>query len=164
MKKGLLYSFFLILVTTHANNMGMRTQTGRRFIKQSLPRKTYTPHTIIHTKTSPTSTMTNRFKQYYAQFQTWLWGPRKTEDIIIYSTYESKSVVVERFIRTLKEMITKYFTKTNSRDWVKILPKFVQIYNNRVHRTIGMTPSNPKNEGLVFMNLRKKPKKFLKKR
>lgn len=112
---------------------------------------------------SPQKIWVDRGSEFYnKEFLKWA----KADDITVYSTYgESKSVVVERFIRTLKEMITKYFTKTNSRDWVKILPKVVQIYNNRVHRTIGMTPtqaSNPKNEGFVFMNLRKKPKKFLK--
>lgn len=83
----------------------------------------------------------------------------KTENIVVYSTYgESKSVVVERFIRTLKEMITQYFTKTNSRDWVKILPIVVQTYNNRVHRTIGMTPteaSKPENEFKIYVNVYK---------
>src|SRR5260221_2922311 len=83
MKKSLLYSFFLILILgNHANSLGMTTQAGRRLIKP-LPRKTYTPQTEIHTKTSTPPNITDRFKQYYNQFQTWLWGPRKTENIII---------------------------------------------------------------------------------
>ena len=94
---------------------------------------------------------------YNKDFQKWA----KSNDITIYSTYgESKSVVVERFIRTLKEMITQFFTSTNSRDWVKILPKVMNTYNNRVHRTIGMSPlqaSDPENEMSIILRTQKSP-------
>ena len=83
------------------------------------------------------------------------WADEK--DIVIYSTYgESKSAVVERFIRTLKELITPIFTETNSRNWVSILPDVMKKYNNRVHSSIDMTPaeaSDPKNATKVFLKL-----------
>ena len=65
---------------------------------------------------------------YNKDFKTWT----NKKDIVIYSTYgESKSAVVERFIRTLKELIVPIFTETNSRDWVSILPDVMKTYNNR---------------------------------
>src|SRR6266404_9458751 len=82
MKKSFIYSFCLIIIVgTYANNNGMTTQTRR--LAKPLSRTTYTPQTVIHTKTSTTPTVKDRFNHYYTQFQTWLWGPRKTENIII---------------------------------------------------------------------------------
>ena len=54
--------------------------------------------------------------------------------------------MVERFNRTLKEMIWRYFTWTNTRKWVTnsqgedMLAKFVNAYNHRQHTTLGMSP------------------------
>jgi len=62
-------------------------------------------------------------------------------NITRYSTYsEHKSVVVERFNRTLKEMMWKRFTAENTRNWIEILDNLMKIYNNRIHSTIGMSP------------------------
>jgi Integrase core domain len=58
-----------------------------------------------------------------------------------YSTYgEHKSAVVERFNRTLKEIMWKRFTAENTRNWIDMLDKLLHEYNNRRHSTIGMTP------------------------
>jgi len=71
----------------------------------------------------------------------------------MYSTHgESKSMVVERFIRTLKDITTKYFTEHSTRDWVNNITKFLQIYNNRKHSKTKLSPveaSKPRNEGKV---------------
>ena len=73
----------------------------------------------------------------------------KKEGITMYSTYgESKSMIVERFIRTLKDIATKYFTEHSTRDWVNNLPKFMHTYNHKKHSKIKMSPveaSNTKN-------------------
>jgi transposase InsO family protein len=67
-------------------------------------------------------------------------GWLKENNIIMYSTYsEHKSVVVERFNRTLKEMMWKRFTAENTRNWIDMLDKLLHSYNNKVHSTIGMT-------------------------
>lgn len=100
---------------------------------------------------------------YNKNFKGWA----KKNNITFYSTYgESKSVVVERFIRSLKELITPIFTEQNTRNWVALLPRVLKTYNNRFHRSIGMTPaeaSDPENEVTVFTNLHKKNKKQKKK-
>ena len=89
---------------------------------------------------------------YNKDFQKWI----KDNNIVMYSTYgEFKSAVVERFIRTLKDMMTKEFTEKNTRNWVKLLPKVLDMYNNRFHKTIKMSPidaSDHKNEAIVNHN------------
>ena len=61
----------------------------------------------------------------------------------IYSTYsESKSVVAERFIRTLKNKIYKYLTSTSKNVYIGKLDDIVNKYNNTYHRTIKMKSIN----------------------
>lgn len=58
-----------------------------------------------------------------------------------YSTYsDKKAAIVERFNRSLKELMWKQFSIQGNYKWVDILPNLLNIYNNRKHRTIGMTP------------------------
>lgn len=60
----------------------------------------------------------------------------------IYSTYsDHKASIVERFNRTIKTMIWKQFLLSSNRKWVGVLDKLVSDYNNRVHRTLGITPA-----------------------
>ena len=90
----------------------------------------------------------------------------------IYSTNnEGKAVVIERFNRTLKQMMFKLFTETGRQKWLHLLSDVVKTYNNKVHRTIGATPQeasdNPKsivnkvyksNFENELMPLKRKPK------
>ena len=79
------------------------------------------------------------------------------ELIELYSTEnEEKSSVVERWIRTMKERMWKYFTDNNTNHYVDILPDLVGDYNNTWHSSIKMTPveaSKKKNELTVWRNL-----------
>ena len=70
-------------------------------------------------------------------------GWLKENDITRYSTHgEHKSAVVERFNRTLKEIMWKRFTAENTRNWINMIDKLLYDYNNkRIHSTIGMTPA-----------------------
>ena len=59
----------------------------------------------------------------------------------MYSTYnEGKSVVAERFIRTLKNQIFKRMTAISKNIYFDVLDDIVDKYNNTVHRTIKMKP------------------------
>ena len=75
----------------------------------------------------------------------------------IYSTEnEEKSSIVERWIRTMKEKMWKYFTDNNTYRYIDILPDLVEDYNNTVHTSIKMTPieaSKKKNELTALRNL-----------
>ena len=57
----------------------------------------------------------------------------------MYSTYnEGKSVVAERFIRTLKNKIFKHMTAFSKIIYFDVLDDIVNKHNNAVHRTIKM--------------------------
>ena len=74
--------------------------------------------------------------EFYNVFKKWL----SDNDIIIYSTYnEGKSVVVERFIRTLKNKLYKHMTATGKKVYY-VLDDAVNKYNNTKHSTIKMKP------------------------
>ena len=59
----------------------------------------------------------------------------------MYSTYnEGKSVVAERFIRTLKNDIYKHMTAISKNVYFDILDDIVDEYSNTYHKTIKMKP------------------------
>ena len=61
----------------------------------------------------------------------------------MYSTYnKGKSVVTERFIRTLKSKIFKHMTIVLKNFYFDVLDDIVNKYNNTFHRTIKMKPLN----------------------
>ena len=78
---------------------------------------------------------------YNSSFKKWL----KDNDIEMYSIHnEGKSVVAERFIRTLKTKIYKYMTLISKNVYIDKLDGIVNEYNNTCHRTIKMKPVDVK--------------------
>lgn len=71
-----------------------------------------------------------------------------------------KCSVIERFNRTLKSKMFKYFTFKNTYRYVDMLQNLVHGYNNSTHSTIKMKPNdvNAKNILEVYNNMYKKPK------
>jgi len=63
-----------------------------------------------------------------------------------------KASIVERFNRTLKTKMWKYFTHNNTYKYVDVLQDMVYSYNHSYHRTIGRTPAsvNKDNEKAVI--------------
>ena len=53
---------------------------------------------------------------------------------------KGKSVVAERFIKTLKNKIYKYMTSISKNVYIDKLDDIVDEYNNTYHRTIEMKP------------------------
>ena len=68
----------------------------------------------------------------------------ENNDILMYSTHESKSVIDERFIKTLKAKIYKKMTANDSKSYLPYLNKLVDQYNNTHH------PINPIQDRLVW--------------
>ena len=55
----------------------------------------------------------------------------------MYSTHnEGKSVVAERFIRTLKNKIYKHMTAISMNVYFDVLDNIVDEYNNTYHKTL----------------------------
>ena len=86
---------------------------------------------------------------YNNVFEKWL----SDNDINMYSTYnEGKSVVAERFIRTLKNKLYKHMTATGKNVYYHALDDVVNKYNNTKHSTIKMKPIDVKNNKRVYID------------
>ena len=64
-------------------------------------------------------------------------------NVTLYSTEnEEKSSVVERWNRTMKNIMWKYFTANNTQKYIDVLPDMVEKYNNTHHRSIKLKPTD----------------------
>ena len=87
---------------------------------------------------------------YNVSFKKWL----QDNDIVMYSTNnEGKSVVAERFIRTLKSKIYKYMTSISKNVYIDKLDDIVNECNNTYHTTIKMKPIDVKDN--TYINIDK---------
>ena len=68
---------------------------------------------------------------------------------------DAKAALVERFNRTLKERLYRYFTAANTLQFVDELPRLVEGYNATRHRAIGMASQDVtwNNEEAVWKHL-----------
>ena len=62
---------------------------------------------------------------------------------------EGKSVVAERFIRTLKAKIYKYMTSISKNVYIDKLDDIVDECNNIYHRTIKIKPADVKDKTYI---------------
>jgi len=86
------------------------------------------------------------------KFQSFL----KEKGIGFYHTFnETKASVVERFNRTLKQRMYRYFTWKGTLKYIDVLDDLLSSYNRSYHRSIKRSPSsvNKKNEKDVWMTL-----------
>ena len=68
----------------------------------------------------------------------------------MYSTHnEGKSVVAERFIRTIKNKIYKHMTSISKNVYIDKLDDIVNEYNNAKHRTTKMKPIDVKDNTYI---------------
>ena len=87
---------------------------------------------------------------YNSSFKKWL----KENDIEMYSTHnEWKSVVAERFIKTLKSKVYKYMTSISKNVYIDKLNDTANEYNNTYHRTIKMKPVDVKSGNYIEHNV-----------
>ena len=72
----------------------------------------------------------------------------------MYSTYnEGKSVVAERFIRTLKTKIYKYMLSVSKNVYIDKLDNIVGEYNNTYYRKIKVKPVDVKD--IIYIDVKK---------
>ena len=64
-------------------------------------------------------------------------------DIELFSVKSAyKAAIVERFNRTLKSRLWRYFTISLNQKWTIVLQDAVYAYNHSVHRTLGRSPAS----------------------
>ena len=102
---------------------------------------------IKKSKRKPNKIWVDQGSEFYnCVFKKWL----SDNDIIMYSIYNNiimysiynkgKSVVAERFIRTLKNKLYKHMTASGKNVYYDVLDDVVNKYNNTKHSTIKMKP------------------------
>ena len=117
-----LYSKYAFVISLE-NKKGISVTNGFNKIRKQSNRK-------------PNKIWVDQGGEFYV-FKKWL----PDNDIIMYSTYnEGKSVVAERFIRTLKNKLYKHMTAIGKNVYYDLLDDVVNKYNNTKHSTIKMKP------------------------
>lgn len=64
--------------------------------------------------------------------------------------------IVERVIRTLKNLIKRYLTQYNTTKYIDVLPALVKNYNNTIHGTINVTPASAIRTGITKTKIKPK--------
>ena len=91
----------------------------------------------------------------------------KKHEVELFSTHsETKAALIERWNRTLKSKMYRYFTRTRTLEFLDVLPELVEAYNSAKHRVLKLAPKdvNKNNEKEVWARLygnemtKKKPK------
>ena len=80
----------------------------------------------------------------------------KSHDVNYFSTRsDKKAAAVERFNRTLKGMMWKYFYSKGTYAWIDVLDELVENYNGTKHGSTLMKPSdvNSSNKDVVWITL-----------
>jgi hypothetical protein len=97
----------------------------------------------------PELVWSDKGKQFYNQLVKSL--------VALYSTEnEEESCMLERWNRTMKHIVFKYFTANNTYRYIDVIQDIVDRCNNTKHTSIKMTPvlaSMPENESKVYMTL-----------
>ena len=67
---------------------------------------------------------------------------------------------IERFNRSLQDLIYRYMTEYQTKRYIDELPKLLETYNNRPHRMIGTTPFIAETEPKTHLEIRNLASKY----
>lgn len=124
----------------------LRDKTGKTLVEafKAIFKSGRTPRQL---QTDKGSEFTNR------NFQSFL----RENDVHFFTTENEdiKASIAERFNRTLKTKMWKYFTHSDTLKYIDVLEDLVYSYNHTHHRSIKMAPvqATKKNEIIVWKNL-----------
>ena len=108
-------------------------------------------HSILNnSKRKPNKIWVDQGSEFYKNhLKKWL----KDNNMGMYSTHnEGKSVVAERFIRTLKNKSYMHMTAISKNVYFDVLNDIVDEYNNTYHKTIKMEPVDVENDSFTEYN------------
>jgi len=110
----------------------LKTKQGKELVKAF--------QTILASGRKPLKLQTDQGTEFLNRvFQKFL---RENKIEFLTVKFELKASVVERFNRTVKNKMYKYFTAKNTLTYIDVLPQLVRSYNNTYHRSIKMKPSH----------------------
>ena len=84
----------------------------------------------------PRHIQTDLGKEFYNKDVQSLFKKHKINHYTVYSQF--KAALVERFNRTLREKLNRYFTHKGKKTWYDILPTIIDTYNHTKHRGINL--------------------------
>ena len=70
-----------------------------------------------------------------------------------------KAACVERFNRTLKTRLYRYFTAKHTNRWIEVLQSLIDSYNESFHRTISRAPNDVTSDNAQQVAKRMYPQK-----
>ena len=128
------YKYLLTVIDVYSKYgwiVQLKTKTGKE-VAQAFRRLFRNGH--------PSRFWTDKCMEFYNRQ---LKGVLEANDVMLYSTEnEDKSSVVERWNRTMKNIVWKYFTANSTQKYIDVLPSVVDKYNSIYHRSIKLTPSD----------------------
>ena len=154
--KGYKYLLTIIdIFTKYGWIVPLKNKTGKE-VKNALE--------IIFSKNGvpPEKLWVDKGKEFYNKDVKNFLSSDESHPVEMYSTEnEEKSCVVERWNRTMKEKMFRYFTANSTRNYIDVLDELVNAYNNTYHSSIKMTPveavelSKSGHENKIYKNLYK---------
>ena len=130
------YKYILMIIDVFSKygwGIPLKTKTGVEVASafENLWKKAKVPH--------PKKLWTDKGREFYNKSMNKLLSKNNIE---LYSTEnEEKSSIVERWNRTIKRNMWKYFTANNTTKYIDVLPKIIAKYNTTYHRSIKSTPT-----------------------
>ena len=147
--KGIKYLlFFIDLFSRYSRVIPLKNKKGDTIIEGF-------KKNILNSDRKPNKIWVDHGGEFYNnKFKRFL----KNNDIEMYLTNnERKSVVAERFIKTLKNKIYKYKTITNKNIYFNVLDDIVKDFNDTIHNSIKMKPKDVKDNTFID-NIKEKNK------
>jgi hypothetical protein len=128
------HNFILVVIDCFSKYVWVRALKTKNSVEVTKAFKSI----LVNEKRQPNNLQTDQGKEFFnIEFNTLM----KKYNINHYNTYCCKKAsIVERYIRTLKERLFKYFSLNGSYKWIDILPTIASVYNNTVHSTIKIKP------------------------
>ena len=95
---------------------------------------------IVYQQCTPSRLWTNKGTEFYNQH---VKRVLTANNVTLDSTEnEEKSSVAERWNRTMRNIMWKYFTANNTKKYIDVLPGMVEKYNITYHRSIKLKPTD----------------------
>lgn len=82
----------------------------------------------------PRHIQTDLGKEFYNKVVQDLFKQKKINHYTVHSQF--KAALVERFNRTLREKLNRFFTYQRNKKWTMVLPKIIDAYNRSSHRSL----------------------------
>jgi L-rhamnose mutarotase len=128
------YKWIITIIDTFSKKawaFKMKNKSAQSIVKVMTP--------FFHTN-KPQKIQFDQGSEFYNRLFLKLLKKKKIKHYSVYS--EQKAAIVERFNRTMKERMYKYFTARGTHKWIDVLQDLIDGYNNTKHGSTSMAPNN----------------------